>query len=236
VKKLLCANCMQSYDAARMRRAGENYYCVLCYEDLVETSKRRPPVAAVVPEEVAAQIEEADAARRDPALVAEAGDLEDALALTAPAPEAGAPRAREPGPQALARRMRLAEEVGAHHKRRLLVDTGLMLAKLVIYVVLIAAAMVCGGVVRFGLVGFFAADFFVWVVVSVFSIPFSRVSVGIEFAAYLALMLLFTSGADLVATPATNDEIAVTAGTFLVTFFAKSIYHGRLLMDEIFGD
>jgi len=247
VKKRLCANCMQAYDAGRMRRAGGNDYCVLCYEDLLETSKLRPPVRAAIPDEIAAELEEAEAARRSPALIAEAGALEASLrgegeaALAAPAGAAAPAVSAVPpeiaalGPTGLERKMMLAQEVAVHYRRRFIAEMALLALKLAVYGGLITAAAVCGGVVRFTLVGFFAADFIVWVAISVFSMPFSKTTLAVEFAVYFSLMIFFASGTELFATPTNNDEMVFTAGAFLVTGFVKGAYHGSKLVNDIFG-
>ena len=241
IKKRLCVNCAGSFDALKMKKAGGKHYCLECYADLVETSKRRPPVAAAVPEEVSAQVRAAEAARRDPSLLAEADGLERALSGGPPgdAPTASPDGSRPPtptgvqlGPQGLARKMALAEEVATHARREFWIDAGLLVLKLVLYGGFITAAAVAGGPARFALVGFFGADFFVWVFVSALLLPVSSPSFVFEFVVYLGLILFFASGTDLVATPTTNDEMAVVFITFLFTFFAKGGYHSLKLLNE----
>ena len=239
--KRLCANCAGAFDALRMKKAGGRYYCAECYRDLVETSKRRPPHAAAVPEEVTAELRASEAAKSNPALIAEAESVQAALdgapaaSPAATAPTEGADAAARLRSEVLEGRLALAEEVAAHAAREFWIDSGFMALKLVAYGGLIIAAVFTGGVARFALVGFFGADFFVWAVASFIVMPFSRTGVAVEFVAYLGLIIFFSSGADLIAAPRTNDEMAVTFLVFLATFFVKGCYHGFRMLDEFLG-
>jgi hypothetical protein len=113
----------------------------------------------------------------------------------------------------------------------------LIALKLAAYAGLIGLAATAEGPARFALVGFFSADFFVWVVMALVDLPFAGVSALIELTIYLALIaVLGSSSPALMAAPETNDEIVVVMFVFLGTFFFKGSYHALMKLQEIMED